>query len=127
MAFVKMDCPVILPAGQRLSVEVVETLSDMREGLRGRASLGPDEGMLFVYTRPGYHQFTMAGMAFPLDMLWISPAFRIAELEEHAQPGSRRLYGGHKLSAYALELPAGSVQRFGLKIGQQLMLGGFNG
>jgi uncharacterized protein len=127
MAFVRMNCPVTLPNGERLSVEVAETLDQMREGLRGRTSLGPNEAMLFVYSKPGFHQFTMEGVRIPLDMVWLDSAFRICEFRRNVEPGARYLQGGKKISAYALELPAGSIDRFGLKLDQQLTIGGFIG
>ena len=56
-----------------IDVELAITQEAWRQGLSGRTSLGPEQGMLFdmrsiAPTRPG---FWMKDMKFPLDLIWI--------------------------------------------------------
>jgi len=54
-----------------LTIELADTPEKRGLGLGGRASLGPDNGMLFLFSQPGTYDFWMKGMQFPLDMIWI--------------------------------------------------------
>lgn len=57
--------------GQTFNLEVVRTPEAMAKGLAGRASLGDREGMLFVFGKTGIQYFTMKGMKFPIDIIWL--------------------------------------------------------
>ncbi len=54
-----------------VKVEVANTIGKQRKGLAGRESIGAEEGMLFVLGYPARHAFTMEGMKFPIDIIWI--------------------------------------------------------
>jgi hypothetical protein len=126
MSYVRTDCQTIaLPGGVPLEVEVARAPEDLKRGLKFRPVLDTD-GMLFLYPKSGFHQFTMYQTLVPLDMLWMDWRGVIVEIAENAQPHSAgKLYGGGKMSSYGLELPAGMVRKYGLKIGQTI--GGLNG
>ena len=51
--------------------EVADTPEVRRQGLSGRATLGRDAGMLFLFERPGIYPFWMPDMHFDLDLVWI--------------------------------------------------------
>ncbi|MBN2087245.1 DUF192 domain-containing protein [Candidatus Peregrinibacteria bacterium] len=61
----------------KFKVETVTTEEDKRQGLMGRESLSDDTGMLFVYQEPARQSFWMKNMVIPLDILFISPDFKI--------------------------------------------------
>lgn len=54
-----------------LTAEVADTLTKRGQGLGGRAKLEPNAGMLFLFDKPGRHEFWMRGMKFALDFIWI--------------------------------------------------------
>lgn len=54
-----------------IRAEVADTNQKRIQGLSGRASLGENDGMLFVYPQKGMYGFWMKDMHFPLDFIWI--------------------------------------------------------
>lgn len=56
---------------------VADTGSERYTGLSDTESLGPDEGMVFVYPAEGDRTFVMRDMAFPLDMIFVGSDGRI--------------------------------------------------
>lgn len=62
-------------------VEVAATPEDRSQGLAGRTSLAPDQAMWFVLPEPGIHGFWMQDMNFAIDLAWVTPQGRIAEVE----------------------------------------------
>src|SRR5258708_1067157 len=53
------------------NVEVGRSIPDTEKGLSGRASLGQDNGMLFIFGHADYYAFWMRNMKFPLDIIYI--------------------------------------------------------
>ena len=128
MSFVQTEAPtipVVLPNGKVLKAEIA---ANLRVGLMFREAL--DEAMLFVHAVAGHYPMWMYHTLIPLDMVWLDSASSIIEIVEGAQPCNAApcpKYGGVAVSKYALEMRSGSVRRYGLKIGQKLLLGGFHG
>lgn len=55
-----------------MKISRVDSEAERRLGLSGRESMPKNEGMLFIFDRPGRYAFWMKGMKFPLDFIWIS-------------------------------------------------------
>ena len=55
-----------------VTVEIADTLVTQTQGLSGRDTLYPDQGMLFVYPEKALRNFWMKDMLIPLDALWIA-------------------------------------------------------
>lgn len=115
----------------RGEVEISDTALKRTRGLSGRKCLksnegacpGLAEGMLFLFEKPGKYSFWMAGMNFPLDIVWLS-GDKIADISENIQPPK-----GIELPVVVspsaeinkvLELSAGAVEKFGIKIGDEM-------
>jgi len=97
-----------------LTVEVAQTPAERAQGLSGRESLAADEGMLFVFPESASHPFWMAGMHFPLDIVWISENKKVVGLSENIPPPpsgtpaeSCKLYYPPEPVKYVLEVNAG--------------------
>ena len=118
--------PVTLPGGQIVRVEILARQQDMMRGMMYRDSLAADRGMLFRHASPGLHQYWMYQVRVPLDILWLDMTRQIAEIAANVPPCPSTSakecphFGGHKMAAYALELPAGSVAKFGLREGDRV-------
>jgi uncharacterized protein len=128
MSFVKTEPAyklMSLPGGEVIQLEVVSDPEDLKLGLKFRSTMPPGNGMLFVYPRDGFHSFTMYQTLIPLDMVWMDRDGVVVELVSEAQPDSYGLYGGRRVSSYGMELPAGSIRKYGFKIGQTM--GGLDG
>ena len=55
-----------------INVEVESTDASREQGLSGRTSLAPGNGMLFVFQQDGDWGFWMKDMNFPIDIIFIS-------------------------------------------------------
>jgi len=113
----------LLPPGAdpiSVTVEVVETPEARQRGLMYRKQLAPDAGMLFLFERSEHHAFWMHNTLIPLDMIFITPDWRILGIVENATPltdTSRSVPGD---SQYVLEVNAGFARRHGLQAGTSL-------
>lgn len=111
-------CPVsaathVQVGGQRFRVEVAATDADREQGLSGRTALPADAGMWFELPALGPHGFWMKDMAFPIDLVWISPdllvleALRLTPCISNAWPGFCPTHVPPAPVAYVLEVNAG--------------------
>lgn len=95
-------------AGQHWIVEVARTQEDRHRGLAGREDLPAGEGMLFIFDRPGDYSFWMREVAFPIDLVWLSPGRRVVGVERlpvcHTGPCPQ--YSPPHPVQYVLEVPA---------------------
>ncbi len=104
------------------------TLSNTPEkqikGLSGVTSLPEGHGMLFVFDKPGNNSFWMHGMKFPLDIIFILDD-RVVGVYENLPPADDRelnppQWGGDVISDRALEINAGMVKKFNIKVGDKV-------
>jgi len=118
--------PLTLPGGQQIRVEVMIKEMDMMRGMMFRDSLAADRGMLFIYSGPALHQNYMYQVRVPLDVIWLDIDRRVVEIAADVPPCPSTSakecpkFGGNQQSAYMLELPAGSVRKFGIRVGDRM-------
>lgn len=107
-------------------IGVADTSTKRSQGLSGRAELGPNEGLLFTFDSPFIYTFWMKGMRFSLDFVWILKG-RVVDLIENVPPPSSQ-YPLPRIVAPAspvdqvLEVPAGFIKKYGIKVGDQAVL-----
>jgi hypothetical protein len=110
--------------GQSVKVDLAVTGAEQAQGLSGRESLSPDEGMLFIFSKPGKYAFWMKDMNFPIDMIWITPDMKIDYIKKNALPNLYpETYGPGKDDAdakYVLEVSTGFSDKNNLKIGDSI-------
>ncbi len=100
------------------SVGVADTLGSRSKGLSDRESLGANEGLLFVFEKPGVYSFWMKDMLFSIDIVWISEAGQIIYIEEGATPESfPESFGPQVESLYVLEVNKGTFEKEGIVVG----------
>jgi uncharacterized protein len=125
------DCPPAAPLPEvrvsindgaaQFTVEIADTEAARRAGLMCRESLPADRGMLFVYPAPREARMWMQNMRLPLDMLFIDAEGRIVKIASHVAPGATsRIHSGQPVTA-VLELPAGTADRHGIRIGDRVL------
>lgn len=98
-------------------MEVADDPFERQKGLMYRESLPKDHGMLFVFKRGGRYPMTMKNTYIPLDMIFVDSSHRIVELVENAEPQTESAYGGNKRCSFALEINAGSIKKYDIKVG----------
>ena len=114
---------IYFPGGGSVTAELAVTAEERSRGLMNRATLLPDQGMLFVFKEEGPHAFWMKNTLIPLDMLWLDRNRRIVHIEADVQPCRSDpcpSYGPRRPALFVLELAAGSVKRNALKLFDRL-------
>lgn len=103
------------------ALELAVTREQQIRGLMGREHLAPNTGMLFVFDRPGRYGMWMANMLISLDFLFIDADGKVVYVAENIPPCPP---GGPCPSImapvpvlYVLEIPAGSIEEYGIQAG----------
>ena len=103
---------------KKIRVEVRDTEAERAQGLSGRESLGEDEGMLFVFEKPGIYGFWMKEMKFGLDFIWIRDN-KVMEVMENV--GVERMdIQPHEAVDQVLEVNSGFVAKHSIKVGDSV-------
>ncbi len=115
--------------GQEFSFisEMALTPDQQATGMMFRTEMGPNEGMLFVFDEVRRASFWMRNCVIPLDMLFIRPNGRIANIIENAEPGTdtARRSNGRVLGVF--EIPGGRAAELGIKAGDLLVHPAYGG
>jgi len=104
------------------TVEIASTTLEQMTGLSYRTSLADGHGMFFVFGAPAVQHFWMKDMNFAIDIIWIAND-AVAGFAENAQPQpgdalwKLRIYSSPGGTDRVLEVPAGTVARDGIKVG----------
>lgn len=102
-------------------VEIAATPRARAKGLSGRTSLPDGEGMLFIFPTPRKPAFWMKDTFVPLDIAFVTPDGRIAEIQT-MEPESLQEHSPGEPAALALEMPAGWFEKNGVSAGDALGL-----
>ncbi|MCZ6842325.1 MAG: DUF192 domain-containing protein [SAR324 cluster bacterium] len=114
--------------GQTFVVDLAASSAAQSLGLGGRAHLGPQDGMLFVYFDKERRSFWMKGMVIPIDIIWLDDN-RIIHIE-HGVPPPAPGTPLQKLPTYAapdpangvLEIAAGRAAQLGVRVGDSAQI-----
>lgn len=114
---------ILLPNGAKILAEVAVEPEELIRGLMFREQLGVNEGMLFVEPNAGFYPVWMKNTLIPLDVIWLTASGLIVEMAQGCAPckcDDCPQYGGRYSSSYILEVPAGTVRRNQLHVGDRL-------
>jgi len=120
------DEAAVTLGNSELTVLVSDTPQEREQGLSGRNSLEPYDGMLFLFPEPGRYSFWMKNMRFPIDIVWIRDSRIIGVTEsipppEAGTPDSElEIYRSPDAIDSALEVFAGNARRLELSKGQSI-------
>lgn len=115
------NVPTIKIGGQDIKVDLAETPAEQNQGLSGRVGLAENEGMLFVFDKPGKHSFWMKDMNFPIDMIWLGEDLKIIYIKKNALPELfPETYGPGTDAKYVLEVVSGFSEKHNLQIGDSV-------
>lgn len=106
-------------------LELAITPDERSRGLMFRKSLGPREGMLFIFETEGKHNFWMKNTLIPLDIIWISKNGEVVFIKENAQPCKEDYCLAivpDKDAKYVLEINGGISKEIGLNTGDKISL-----
>lgn len=117
--------PIRFPDATVIQAEVARTPQIRTRGLMKRHHLPQDQGMLFVFEESGDHGVWMKNTWIDLDIIYLDDAGRVVVLFESVprtvpETPEDRITEARAVCRYILEVPAGTVRRRGLKIGDTL-------
>lgn len=113
------------PDGQKIKIDLVDTPATRETGLMCVTKMPRTYGMLFAFPQDMYLNFWMKNTLVPLDILWIGPDKKIAEIHEKLRastvdtPDEKIATAGGR-GQFVLELASGEASRRKLKVGDQL-------
>jgi uncharacterized membrane protein (UPF0127 family) len=99
-----------------LGVMVADTPLARLRGLLGKIRMRSDEAVWIVPSR-GIHTF---GLRFAIDVVYLDAQQRVVDTIENLKP--LRITGIRWHCASVLELPARSIYRLGIEVGDQLLI-----
>lgn len=107
------------------NVMLAVTQAEHEQGLSDRPSLPKDQGMYFIFDKPGRNYFWMHRMMFPLDMIFIANN-KVSGVYENLPPikpndKNPPLYGGDVMSDRVLEINAGLAKKYNIKAGDAVV------
>ena len=103
-------------------VEIADTPSKKAKGLMYRTSLKDNEGMLFVFEKPGIYGFWMKNTFIPLDIIWLNENLEVVDIKENAQPCLKEncpIFKNSTPARYVLEIKGGKVEELGIQKGDK--------
>jgi len=116
----------IAPSGAEFTLELADTPDKQRLGYMFRDSIGPNEGMLFLFDDVERHGIWMKNCRASLDILWLDGRFRVLHRVLGAVPcpadGPCPSMVPPVPARYVLELAAGSAEAAGLREGDRLVV-----
>lgn len=110
----------------KLTTEIADNDLTRSRGLGGRANLGQDEAMLFVFDQADFYTFWMLDMKFPLDFIWIN-GDQIVDITQNVPapaPGQKNLpiYRPKAKADKVLEVNAGWASAHNIIIGDKIRM-----
>lgn len=103
-----------------LTLEVAISKEEQATGLMFRRSLGPDEGMIFIYPEDQEITMWMKNTYVPLDMIFLRRNGTVLRIERNTEPLSERVIASGGQARAVIELRAGSANRLGIEVGDKI-------
>ena len=103
-----------------ISVEVADNDAERSTGLMFRRSIGPNEGMLFIYDHEEDISMWMKNTYIPLDMFFVKSDGVIAQIEANTEPFSEAIIAAKAPVLAVIEMAAGSAKRLGIRPGDRV-------
>lgn len=110
---------------QTLHLDLAMDTATQRRGLGGRPTMARNEGMLFVFPKPGIYPFWMKGMRYPIDIIWFEHGVVTdvvtlpPPINETVEPAT---FIPTHIADQVMELNAGMAAALGIEVGSRLRL-----
>ena len=97
---------------------IADTEDERVTGLASFETLAEDQALLVPYEYDAVWTVQTKGLNFPIDIVWVTANKRVAYVAKDAQPSATATYKPGGKSRYVLQLPAGSVVKYGITAGK---------
>lgn len=106
----------------KIEIEIADDPAERSRGLSGRESLGENEGLLFIFEKPGIYSFWMKEMLFPIDIIWIDQNWAVVEITKNAAPESfPGNFTPRSPAQYVLETNSGFADEAKINLGDEVI------
>ncbi|WP_412057928.1 DUF192 domain-containing protein [Bartonella sp. DGB2] len=102
-------------------IEIARTPAALEAGLMYRYNFPQNRAMLFRFSQNELINMWMANTPLSLDILFADEHGKIVTIKKGAIPFSMEKISSQKPVTYAVELNAGQVEAYGIKVGQYLI------
>jgi uncharacterized membrane protein (UPF0127 family) len=112
-----------LPSGRVFKTELMINDADRAKGLMFRPSLPADHALLFVFDELDFHGIWMKNCRFPIDIVWLDEAKKVAHVEAGVPPCKKDpcpTYQPMRRAAYVVEMNSGAAAREKIVLGAPL-------
>ena len=99
--------------------EIADTPAARTKGLQNRFELVENTGMYFIFEYPRRVSMWMKDTYIPLDMVFVYEQGYVVQIKENAQPLDETLIPSFEPVAGVIELPAGTVRKYKIKLSDQ--------
>ncbi len=103
-----------------LDIEIADTDFDIQTGLMYRNSMEKNQGMLFVFEDESERYFYMKNTKIPLDIIYVNNGKTIVSFQKNTKPFDETSLPSNAPAKYVLEINAGLVDSWNLKVGDSL-------
>jgi len=116
----------VLPSGHEFTLEVAADDASRAQGYMGRPSIGPREGMIFVFDEDGRHAFWMKDCKTSIDMVWLDANLRVVWVAPRQAPcpssGECPSIAPPAPARFVLEFAAGTAASESLRPGDSVVI-----
>lgn len=100
---------------------IADTDTELSQGLSGVETLRGDGGLLMKFDSDNTWGIWMKDMKVPLDIVWLSSDKKVVYTVKNASPelSTDVIFTPKTKARYVIELPAGGVDKAGIKTGDQ--------
>lgn len=117
--------PTVTINGHKLEVVVADSQEEQEIGLSETTSLPQNQGMIFLFKKPGFYSFWMKNMKLPIDIIYINDD-QIVRIQNNVQPVKEQenptIYTPTEPSDKVLEINAGLAQKYDFKKGDMVKI-----
>lgn len=91
-------------------------------GLSNVENLKPNEGLLMIFPKADIWGIWMKDMKVSIDILWLDKDKSVVYIVKNAshELSTNKIFSSTSPALYVLELPAGAVQQYGIKVGDKV-------
>ena len=100
-------------------IEIADTFWLRFRGLMFRRTFSRGSALLFKFMRPGRYSVHMFFVRFPIDLLYLNEDFVVVDIRRNLKPW--HIHRPKTKVSYIVELPAGTVSRAHVKLGQKIV------
>lgn len=103
-----------------IDIEIADNEFETQTGLMYRNSMRDNHGMLFIFPNSKPRSFYMKNTRFSLDIIYIDENKKIVSFQENAKPLDENSLPSNSNAKYVLEINAGLVNKWGLRLGDKI-------